>query len=108
MNEATAVACNLNPPIKLSLDADQILKHYNGQYELKSSMLHDVEKSQQTEKSAIIDSLVELGTIYNINTPHLETISLLLDTVERSYIEINTLMKAEGFHKVKKRMHRGK
>lgn len=90
MNEATAVACILNPPIKLSLDADQILKHYNGQYELKSSMLHDVEKSQQTEKSAIIDSLVELGTIYNINTPHLETISLLLDTVERSFIEINT------------------
>jgi ketopantoate reductase len=83
VGEATTVAAQLHPPIRLSLNADKILTHYRAQYGLKSSMLHDLEHRRPTEKSAIVDSLVELGALHGVDTPCLETISCLLETIEK-------------------------
>ena len=46
-------------------------------------MLHDVEQWRETEKEYIVDALVELGSLYQVDTPCLETMSDLLSTYER-------------------------
>jgi len=83
VGEAMEVSRMLEPPVLLSLDADKILTHYGGQYGLKSSMLHDVENGRITERSAIVDSLVELGKFHDVATPCLDTVACLLTTLER-------------------------
>ena len=83
MNVGKAYSSAAAAPLHLSLDPGTISQHYQGQYGLKSSMLHDVEQWRETEKEYIVDALVELGSLYQVDTPCLETMSDLLSTYER-------------------------
>jgi ketopantoate reductase len=86
VTEAIAVGEHCVPPLTLTHTPQSISKHYNNQYGLKSSMLHDVENHRQLEKGFIVDPLVELGKVYNVPTPCLETVSDLLDVYEHQRV----------------------
>ena len=86
VTEAIAVGEQCVPPLTLTHTPQSISKHYNNQYGLKSSMLHDVENHRQLEKGFIVDPLVELGKVYNVPTPCLETVSDLLDVYEHQRV----------------------
>ncbi len=84
MTEAQEVAHLLGIQFKVSLEkrvqgAENVGKH-------KTSMLQDIEAGRPIEKNALVGSIIELGKIVGIPTPHITTvyacISLLAKTLQ--------------------------
>jgi 2-dehydropantoate 2-reductase len=86
MREAQAVGEALGVRFRLSIEkriagAESIGAH-------KTSMLQDIEHGRATEVDALLGSVIELGRLVNIPTPHLDAVyavtKLLSETVARS------------------------
>jgi 2-dehydropantoate 2-reductase len=81
MSEAQAVAEHLGIRFKVSLDkriagAEAVGRH-------KTSMLQDVEAGRPLEISALVGSVVELGRITGIPTPHIDAIHAAVSLLAR-------------------------
>ena len=83
MREAEAIATALGITIKVGIDrrlagAEKVGAH-------KTSMLQDLEQGRQLELDALVGSVVELGRLTGIPTPHIDAVfavtSLLAKTV---------------------------
>uniref|UniRef100_A0A7S2RL10 2-dehydropantoate 2-reductase n=1 Tax=Rhizochromulina marina TaxID=1034831 RepID=A0A7S2RL10_9STRA len=82
VEEATAVANALDPPLRLSLNADDIIDMYRGQYGLRPSMLQDADSGRSIEKDSVVGALVELASQVGVETPSLKVILHLLDVMD--------------------------
>jgi 2-dehydropantoate 2-reductase len=85
MTEAQAVANKLGVTFRVSIDkriagAERVGKH-------KTSMLQDVEAGRDPEIDALVGSVVELGHLTGVPTPHIESVYALTRLLARSIVE---------------------
>ena len=85
MTEAQAVANKLGVTFRVSIDkriagAEKVGKH-------KTSMLQDVEAGRDPEIDALVGSVVELGHLTGVPTPHIESVYALTRLLARSIVE---------------------
>ena len=86
MLEAKAVANQLGIEFRVSLEkriagAEQVGKH-------KTSMLQDVEAGRAPEIDALVGSVVELGRLTGVPTPHIATVYALAKLLAKSMDEV--------------------
>jgi 2-dehydropantoate 2-reductase len=85
MREAQAVANSLDIEFRVSLEmriagAEKVGRH-------KTSMLQDIEAGRAPEIDALVGSVVELGRLTNIRTPHIDTVHALVKLLARTMTE---------------------
>jgi 2-dehydropantoate 2-reductase len=85
MREAQAVAGRLGIEFRVSLEkriagAEKVGRH-------KTSMLQDVEAGRGPEIDALVGSVVELGQLTGIGTPHIDTVYALVKLLDRTMTE---------------------
>ena len=82
--EVEAVAAALDPPVRLTTDAEAVLELYGGQYGLRSSMLQDLEAGRPLEHAAIVNAILEVGELAGrgaVKMPALTMVGALLDQI---------------------------
>lgn len=95
MEEAQAVANTLGITFRVNIEkriagAERVGKH-------KTSMLQDVEAGRDPEIDALVGSVIELGKIIDVPTPHIEAVYALVKLLgrtmreEKIYIRANAL-----------------
>jgi 2-dehydropantoate 2-reductase len=94
MTEAQAVAEHLGIRFKVSLDkriagAEAVGRH-------KTSMLQDVEAGRPLEISALVGSVVELGRITGIPTPHIDTVHAAVSLLAKILQDERARLKLEA------------
>jgi len=82
MREAQAVAHKLGIEFRVTLDkriagAEKVGKH-------KTSMLQDIEAGRAPEIDALVGSVVELGRLTGVPTPHIDTVYALVKLLART------------------------
>jgi 2-dehydropantoate 2-reductase len=87
MREAQAVAHKLGIEFRVSLEkriagAEKVGRH-------KTSMLQDVEAGRGPEIDALVGSVVELGRLTDIGTPHIDTVYALVKLLDRAMMEVS-------------------
>ncbi|MGH8820119.1 MAG: 2-dehydropantoate 2-reductase [Rhodoferax sp.] len=85
MLEAQSVAHKLGITFRVGLEkriagAEKVGKH-------KTSMLQDIEAGRAAEIDALVGSVVELGRLTNIPTPHIDTVYALVKLLARTMAE---------------------
>lgn len=85
MGEAQAVAEKLGISFRVTLDkriagAEKVGKH-------KTSMLQDVEAGRGPEIDALVGSVVELGRLTGVPTPHIDTVYALVKLLDRTMVQ---------------------
>jgi 2-dehydropantoate 2-reductase len=76
MEEAQAIAARLGIEFRVTIDkriagAEKVGKH-------KTSMLQDIEAGRQPEIDALVGSVIELGRLTGVATPHLDAVHALV------------------------------
>jgi 2-dehydropantoate 2-reductase len=82
MREAQAVAHQLGIEFRVSLDkriagAEKVGKH-------KTSMLQDVEMGRAPEIAALVGSIIEMGCIAGVPTPHIQAVYALVSLLAKT------------------------
>lgn len=85
MREAQAIANKLGIEFRVSLDkriagAERVGKH-------KTSMLQDIEAGRAPEIDALVGSVVELGRLTDVPTPHIDAVYALVKLLAKSMAE---------------------
>ncbi|MCH7477587.1 MAG: 2-dehydropantoate 2-reductase [SAR324 cluster bacterium] len=93
MREAQDVAGHLGITFRVDLEkriegAEKVGKH-------KTSMLQDVEAGRRLELDALIGSVIELGRLTNIPTPHIEAVFALVKLLDQTMAEASGLVKVQ-------------
>ena len=93
MREAQEVAGHLGITFRVDLEkriegAEKVGKH-------KTSMLQDVEAGRRLELDALIGSVIELGRLTNIPTPHVEAVFALVKLLDQTMAEASGLVKVQ-------------
>ena len=93
MREAQDVAAHLGITFRVSLEkriegAEKVGKH-------KTSMLQDVEAGRRLELDALIGSVIELGRLTGIPTPHIEAVFALVKLLDQTMAEASGLVKVQ-------------
>ena len=93
MREAQDVAGHLGITFRVDLEkriegAEKVGKH-------KTSMLQDVEAGRRLELDALIGSVIELGRLTNIPTPHIEAVFALVKLLDQTMAEATGLVKVQ-------------
>ena len=93
MREAQDVANHLGITFRVDLEkriegAEKVGKH-------KTSMLQDVEAGRRLELDALIGSVIELGRLTNIPTPHIEAVFALVKLLDQTMAEASGLVKVQ-------------
>ena len=94
MSEAQAVAEKLGVVFKISLEkriagAEAVGAH-------KTSMLQDIEAGRFPEISALVGSVVELGKIVQVATPHIDAVYAITCLLARTLKDSNTFLLPKG------------
>jgi len=95
MREAQSVANRLGITFRVSLEkriagAERVGKH-------KTSMLQDVEAGRGLEIDALVGSVIEVGRIVGVPTPHLEAVFSLVKLLGRTIQEERVYIRAHPF-----------
>ena len=82
MKEAEAIATKLGISFRVGIDrriagAEKVGAH-------KTSMLQDVEAGRPLELEALVGSVIELGRLVEVPTPHIDSVFALMRLLERS------------------------
>lgn len=80
--EVAKVAFRDDEALELTLEADEIMDIYRGQYGLQTSMLRDVNAGRRTEVDSIVRPVMELGKICGVHTPGLCIVADMIDAIE--------------------------
>ena len=94
MREAESVAARLGISFRVSLEkriagAEKVGKH-------KTSMLQDVESGREPEIDALVGSVIELGKITGVATPHIETVYALMKLLSVRISEEKLAVRAQS------------
>ena len=94
MEEAQAVANKLGITFRVSIEkriggAEKVGKH-------KTSMLQDVEAGRDPEIDALVGSVIELGRMVNVPTPHIATAYALVKLLGRTMREEKVYIRANS------------
>jgi 2-dehydropantoate 2-reductase len=92
MQEAQAIANHLGITFRVTLEkriagAEKVGKH-------KTSMLQDVEAGRDPEVDALVGSVIELGRMVGIPTPHIDTVFALVKLLGRTMAEEKIYIRA--------------
>jgi len=82
MTEAQAVANKLGIEFRVSIDkriagAEKVGRH-------KTSMLQDIEAGREPEIDALVGSVIEMGQLTGVATPHIDTVYALVKLLSQS------------------------
>jgi 2-dehydropantoate 2-reductase len=92
MTEAQAVANKLGIEFRVSIDkriagAEKVGRH-------KTSMLQDIEAGREPEIDALVGSVIELGQLTGVATPHIDTVYALVKLLSQSVAAENLCLRA--------------
>ena len=92
MTEAQAVANKLGIEFRVSIDkriagAEKVGRH-------KTSMLQDIEAGREPEIDALVGSVIELGRLTGVATPHIDTVYALVKLLSQSVAAENLCLRA--------------
>jgi 2-dehydropantoate 2-reductase len=92
MTEAQSIANHLGITFRVTLEkriagAEKVGKH-------KTSMLQDVEAGRDPEVDALVGSVIELGRMVGIPTPHIDTVFALVKLLGRTMAEEKIYIRA--------------
>lgn len=92
MTEAQAVAARLGIEFRVSIDkriagAEKVGKH-------KTSMLQDIEAGREPEIDALVGSVIELGRLTGVPTPHIDTVYALVKLLSQCVAAENLCLRA--------------
>ena len=92
MREAQAVAESLGITFRVTLDkriegAARVGRH-------KTSMLQDIEAGREPEIDALVGSVIELGRLTGVATPHIDTVYALVKLLSQSVAAENLCLRA--------------
>lgn len=95
MQEAQAIANRLGITFRVSLEkriagAEKVGKH-------KTSMLQDVESGRDPEVDALVGSVIELGRVVGIPTPHIDSVFALVKLLGRTMQEEKVYIRAHPY-----------
>ena len=95
MREAESVARSLGITFRVSLEkriagAEKVGKH-------KTSMLQDVEAGRDPEIDALVGSVIELGRLVGVPTPHIDTVFAMVKLLGRRMQEERVYIRAHPF-----------
>ena len=96
MSEAQAIAARLGITFRVPLEkrisgAEKVGHH-------KTSMLQDIEAGRATEIDAMLGSVIELGKITGVPTPHLEAVYACVKLLSHATVERNACVRALDLH----------
>jgi len=92
MEEAQAIATQLGIQFRVTIDkriagAEKVGKH-------KTSMLQDIEAGRQPEIDALVGSVIELGRLTGVPTPHLDSVHALVKLLAHTMAEERVAVRA--------------
>jgi 2-dehydropantoate 2-reductase len=92
MTEAQAVANKLGIEFRVSIDkriagAEKVGRH-------KTSMLQDIEAGREPEIDALVGSVIELGRLTAVATPHIDAVYALVKLLSQSVAAENLCLRA--------------
>jgi 2-dehydropantoate 2-reductase len=92
MEEAQAVANTLGIQFRVTIDkriagAEKVGKH-------KTSMLQDIETGREPEIDALVGSVIELGRLTGVATPHIDAVYALVKLLNQSVAAENLCLRA--------------
>jgi len=92
MTEAQAIAGKLGIEFRVTIDkriagAEKVGKH-------KTSMLQDIEAGREPEIDALVGSVIELGRLTGVATPHIDTVYALVKLLRQSVATENLCLRA--------------
>jgi 2-dehydropantoate 2-reductase len=92
MTEAQAIAGKLGIEFRVTIDkriagAEKVGKH-------KTSMLQDIEAGREPEIDALVGSVIELGRLTGVATPHIDTVYALVKLLRQSVAAENLCLRA--------------
>ena len=92
MAEAQAIANRLGIEFRVTIDkriagAEKVGKH-------KTSMLQDIEAGREPEIDALVGSVIELGRLTGVATPHIDTVYALVKLLKQTVAAENLCLRA--------------
>ena len=91
MTEAQAVGEKLGIQFRVSLEKRIAGAQAVGAH--KTSMLQDIEAGRGIEKDALIGSIIELGKIVGIPTPHIDAVFACISLLNKSVQDLSGQLK---------------